>query len=164
MLRNETGGAKMAIIAFACGIMLISPMLWWDYEEPEYPDLKKAVQVVRYISSPDQIEQYSFLDIEGEKSPSQFVRWMFSTLGTAEWFVQEDSTEFSPDELSEAQRTAAVMPKNVSLFPNRAKPGRKKQVVVKSDDQRGMIIVEAYLNPRKSPAFVREWPFPQYEN
>ena len=36
-----------------------------------------------------------------------------------------------------------------------------KQVVVKPDDERGMIIVEAYMDSQEPPLIVREWKFPK---
>jgi hypothetical protein len=163
ILFNENGGAKSIVLSFAIGVMMILPMLFWDYDEPEYADLRQAERVVRHVSSEQQIDQSSFLMIEGEKTPSQFVNWMFSAFGTAGWHVSEDSMEFSPDEMKAIKRNSPVVPKNVDIFAYHPKFTRGKQVVVKADDSRRMLIAEAYLNPQKKPVFVSEWPFPNLE-
>jgi len=63
-----------------------------------------------------------------------------------------------PMELEQAKSIRMpVIPKDVTLTPREPDPKKGKQIVIKSDDQRGLIIVEGYLNPESSPALRREW-------
>jgi hypothetical protein len=163
ILFNENGGAKSIVLSFAIGVMMILPMLFWDYGEPAYADLRQAEKVVRHVSSEQQLYESSFPMIEGEKTPSQFVNWMFSPFGTAGWHVSDDSSEFSSDEMKIIKQNSPVVPKNVDIFANQPKFTRGKQVVVKADDSRHMLIAEAYLKPNKKPVFISEWPFPELD-
>ena len=163
ILSNEKGGIKATLPAFAVGIMMVLPMLFWDYGEPQYTNLRQAEKVVRHISSRQHLEESSFANIEGEESPSEFVNWMFSSLGSAEWHVSEDSSEFSADETSAVQKTMPLLPKNVAIVSTRPKFTRGQQVVVKADDRRRVLIAEAYTKPNRKPVFVSEWPFPELE-
>ena len=162
-LFNENGGIKATLAAFAVGIMMVLPMLFWDYGEPEYSELRQAEKVLRHVSSEQQIQESSFPMVQIEKTPSNFVNWMFSPLGTAGWHVSENYSEFSSDEMKIIKQNAPVVPKNVDIFANHPKFTRGKQVVVKADDSRNVLIAEAYLKPNRKPVFVSEWPFPELE-
>ena len=162
-LFNERGSAKTTLLAFAIGIMMILPMLFWDYGEPVYADLRQAEKVLRHVSSEQQIQQSSFPMIQIEKTPSNFVNWMFSPLGTAGWHVSENYSEFSADEMKIIKQNSPVVPNNVDIFANRPRFTRGKQVVVKADDYRRMLIAEAYVKPNRKPVFVSEWPFPELD-
>ncbi len=156
LLSNEKGGVKATVAAFAIGIIMVLPMLFWDYGEPEYADLKQAEIVLRHVSSEQQIEETSFPMIQIEKTPSNFVYWMFSPLGTAGWQVSEDYSEFSADEMKFIKGNSPVVPKNVDIFANRPKITRGKQIVIRADDSRRMLIAEAYLKPNRNPVFVSD--------
>ena len=125
-------------------------------QSPEGPvELKRAAAVVKYIIAPNQLRRSSFLAIFPEGKPSDFVTWMFSTFGTAEWPPYEDG---DPMELEQAKSIRMpVIPKDVTLTPREPDPKKGKQIVIKSDDPRGLIIVEGYLNPHKLPSLRREW-------
>ena len=124
--------------------------------EPEEPiELKRAAAVVKYMLAPNHLRRSSFLAVFPEGKPSDFVAWMFSTLGTAEWPPYEDG---DPMELEQAKSIRMpVIPKDVTLTPREPDPKKGKQIVIKSDDRRGLIIVEGYLNSESPPALRREW-------
>jgi len=135
---------------------MVLPMLFWDYDEPEYPDLRQAEKVLRHVSSEQQIQQSSFSMMRFEKTPNNFLNWMFSSLGTAGWHVSEDYSEFSADEMKFIKENSPVVPKNVDIFANRPKITRGKQIVIRADDSRRMLIAEAYLKPNRNPVFVSD--------
>ncbi|KMP12358.1 hypothetical protein UZ36_01230 [Candidatus Nitromaritima sp. SCGC AAA799-C22] len=149
---------------FGIGFLLTLPLFYLDYGNSENPELKKAIRVVRHVSAKRNLMRSSFMALRGDKSPDQFVKWMFSPLGTAEWYMSENSIEFSPEEMKMIERTTPLVPADVSILSNRPKADRAKQVVVKPDNQRRMIIVEAYLNPKDPPVLVKEWKFPELKN
>lgn len=138
------GGLLVGLTIASCG-----------EQGPEEPvELKRAV-VVKYMMAPNQLKRSSFLAVFPEGKPSDFVIWMFSTFGTAEWPPYEDG---DPMELEQAKSIRMpVIPKDVTLVPREPDPEKGKQIVIKSDDQRGLFIIEGYLNPHVPPVLRREW-------
>ena len=126
---------------------------------PEYPELEKAIRVVRYLSAPNQLQRSSFLVVFPGGQPSNFVTWMFSTFGTAEWPPAEGSLEMEGPDWEDALRATGtpIRPREVSLVPLKPDPELKKQIVVKADDVRKKILVAGYLEPGTAPVLVREW-------
>ncbi len=140
------------------------PMLFFfvNWEDSENPQLKKGVRVVRYLSSERQLKRSSFMVLK-DKSPSRFVDWMFSPMGTAEWPPLEDSLEFGPEELKMMKKIGIpTIPKNVALVASTPDLERGKQIVVKANDQKQMIIVEGFVNPKSPPVFRDEISFPAF--
>ncbi len=121
------------------------------------PELDRAAHVVRYLSAKKQLQRSSFWVLYPDGRPSEFVNWMFSAFGTAEWPPSENTAD--PYELEQARSIRApIIPKNVALVPRQSNPDLKKQLVVQSDDAKGIIVVKAYLDPAKPPVLTREWP------
>ena len=140
------------------GFLLVLPLLYMDWGTPsEYPRLDRAVQVVRYLSAPDRIKRSSFLAVYPEGRPSEFVKWMFSPMGTAEWPPAEDGVDTMALEQAKSIRMP-VSPAKTRIVPETPRPDEpSRQLVVKGDDARGMLMVEAYRNPGGPPVFTREW-------
>ncbi len=51
-----------------------------------------------------------------------------------------------------------ILPKDVRIYSRLKKDG-SKQVVVKADDGRGLILIEGYLAPDQPPVLSRQWSF-----
>jgi len=142
------------------GFLLMLPLFYMDFSDTEYPALQKAEQVVRHVSSQRQLKRSSFSALDGEKSPSRFVQWMFSTLGYAEWYLVDAPGEFGVEELKMIEkRGIPLIPPEVSIVPHKPNLERGKQVVVKADDTRNILMVESYMDPRKPPTRTNEWEF-----
>ena len=148
-------------LAKALGAWLAVSCLTVDCGEPPGDsELKQAIKVVRYTSSKRQLARSSFALLNKDMKPSKFVGWMFSTIGSAEWFPPS-TLEFSLEELKMIQRSGIpLLPENVSIVPYKPDPRLGKQVVVKADDARHMIITEGYLDPTGEPVLFREWKMP----
>ncbi len=130
--------------------------------DPVPPDLRQGVQVVRYLSAKRQLSRSSFSFVYPQGKPSQFVRWMFSTLGSAEWPPSEEMAEVHPILREQAQAIGApLIPKGVALVPREPRADRGKQVVVHADDAHHKIKVDAYLHPEAEPVLTREWDLPR---
>ena len=69
----------------ALGIIVVLPFLYMDYGSKEYPELNKAIRVVRYMSAERQLQRSAFRFTYTEGRPEQFVEWMFSPIGSAIW-------------------------------------------------------------------------------
>lgn len=135
--------------------------LLWGCANNTPPELEQAVNAVRYLSAPKQLSRSAFAAAfaDGKGTPSQYVSFLFSTMGTAEWPRALDANE------AQAMRSAGIpmIPENVLLAP--LKPDReakrKWQLVVRFDNTRGVIIVDGYTNPTQKPLFTQEWPLPK---
>lgn len=149
--------------AYGLGVLLVVPLIYLDWGDSEYPDLKKAVRVLRFTTAKNQVSRSAFNFLEGEKTPSEFVDWMFSAMGTSEWYMTEDSSEFTEEEMKMIKRVTPVLPSGVAVFPYAPRTDSGRQVVIKPDDSRRMILVEAYLIPGDQPVFTDEWKFPELE-
>ncbi len=128
--------------------------------EPEGdPGLRKGIQLVRYLSDPREIKRSSFLMVYPEGKPSNFVKWMFSPMGTAQWTPPNLSLEMEEMESIPTQPFGMPMlPQDTKLFPFKLNAEFGKQVVVKSDDAAGLILVEGYLNANGPPEIIDSWP------
>ncbi|MBE9520035.1 MAG: hypothetical protein IME97_02820 [Proteobacteria bacterium] len=109
--------------------------------------------------APKQLERSSFYVIYPEGTPAQFVKWMFSVFGTAGWPPAEDSIDEEALEGARALRIP-IIPRDVSIIRDKPDPEVGKQLVVRSDDQKGMVILEGYLSHNQPPALIREWKLP----
>jgi len=128
-------------------------------EAPAPPELEQAVRVVRYMTSPMRLSRSGFQAQSSDK-PSDFVSYMFSDMGVAEWPYSEEMVEEDPSLGEEARAIGMpLIPQGVSLVPRRPDPSQKTQLVVKSDDARKMIMVEGYADPSTKPVLTREWAF-----
>jgi len=144
----------------ALGIMMVLPLLYMDYGSKEYPELNKAIRVVRYMSAEHQLQRSAFTYIHPEGRPEQFVAWVFSPIGSAIWPPVEGGGEFSREEEKMIQKTGMpFLPSGVSLVPDKPDMDKGQQVVVRGDDERQMMIVEGYLDPQDAPVLVKEWRF-----
>ncbi len=114
------------------------------------PDLEQGIQVVRYMASKNQLRRSSFPVVYPEGKPSDFVKWMFSTFGTAEWPPSEDMAEMEPMILEQAKSIRMpIIPKGVSLVALKPDVSKGRQVVIMADDARGVLIIEGYADPEQ---------------
>jgi len=151
---------RSKIVPWAVGLafLLMLPMFFMDWSSAgDYPQLERAGHVVRYMSTPSQLQRSSFIAFYPEGKPSDFVSWMFSEMGAAGWPPSE--WELDPME-QEGLRTAGIpiIPKDVRIYSRLKKDG-SKQIVVKADDGRGLLLIEGYLAPEQPPVVTKQWPF-----
>lgn len=145
----------------ALGIMVILPLLYMDYGPKEHPELNRAINVVRYMSADRQLKRTAFRLAYPEGTPGQFVKWMFSPMGSAVWPPFEGGGEFSQEEQRMLKKTGIpFLPSGVSMVARNPDMGRGRQVVVRGDDERQILVVEGYHDPEVPPALIMEWPFP----
>lgn len=151
--------SKILPWAAGLGFLLMLPLFYVDWsEEGEYPRLEQAARVVRYMSAPRQLKRSSFNAIFPEGKPSDFVGWMFSEMGAAQW-PPSDSEFMDPEERRALQALGMPFsPTDVQIL-QALSPQSARQVIVKADDVKGMIVVEGYLSPDQPPTIVRQWAF-----
>ncbi len=152
---------KKLTIWVALGFVAVLPFLYLDYGSSVYPELNQAIRVVRYISAERQLQSSAFRVVYPEGGPKQFVKWIFSPMGSALWPPTEGGLEFSVEELKMLQKTGTpVLPSGVFLMPEKVDVERGRQLVVRGDDERQVLIVEGYLDPHATSVLVKEWRFP----
>jgi len=116
------------------------------------PDLQQAVDAVYFMTSERFLSRSGFRYLFPEAKPSQYVSYIFSDLGVAEWPI-------ALDEMEEQQlRSAGIptLPSDVVLVAQRPDPGHKQQVVLRADDSAGLVIIEAYPSPTTAPQLIIE--------
>lgn len=151
--------SKMLPMVAGLGFLLMLPLFFMDWSGGgEYPQLEKAGRVVRFMSAPRQLRRSSFMVAYPEGKPSEFVSWMFSDMGAAEWPPSE--WELMDEEERRALRAMGIpiIPKGVGIHSHLKKEG-SRQVIVKADDALGLVIIEGYLTPGQPPVLTKHWPF-----
>jgi len=125
------------------------------------PELRRGVQLIRWMTTPEQLSRSMYSAIQDGKA-STFVSFVFSSMGAAEWPESEEAAEHDP--MIKEQAAAArlpLSPKGVAFVANAPNPAKGRQIVLKADDAREMIIVEAYDHPSQKPLVVEEIPLPK---
>ena len=120
-------------------VMFIGVFMTIHREKPEPSEFEKAANAVRWMILPQNLSHSAFTVAFPEGLPSEFINYMFSDMGVAEWPPYEDSGEFSPEEIR-AMRIPLI-PKEIELAPLYPDPEVDKQLVIKFDDSRRMVIV-----------------------
>lgn len=106
-------------------------------------DLSAAVAVVGYLAGPRHVGVSMYSATAETGTPSEFVSYLFSTMGAA-----ERPESYRLDEKDEGQRGGPLgWPEGVGFYPLKPEPRGGKQVVIFPDDARGMTIAEGYADP-----------------
>ncbi len=148
-------------IWIAIGFILVLPLLYLDYGPKDNIELRKGIAVVRYLSAERQLKRSSFLVAYPDGTPKQFLSWMFSSMGVAEWPPYEGGMEFSPEEEAMVRKTGMpFIPKGLSLVAENPDIEKGRQVVIFSDEVEPYLVAEGYENPSDPPVIVKRWPFP----
>ncbi len=122
------------------------------------PELKRGVQLVRWMTASAQLSKSMYSAVQDGKA-STWVSYFFSDMGAAEWPETEEDAERDPM-IAERAKSAGLplAPKGVSFSANQPDPAKGRQIVLKADDARSVIIVEAYDTPSAKPLMVDEIP------
>lgn len=122
------------------------------------PELKRGVQLIRWITAPERMAKSMYSAIQDGKA-STWVSYFFSDMGAAEWPETEEAAERDPA-IAERAKSAGLplAPKGISFFADKPNPEKGRQIVLKADDTRGVIIVEVYDTPSAKPLLVEEIP------
>lgn len=125
-------------------------------------DLEQAAQMVHSMSSADRLKISTFPMVYPEGKPSQFVQWFFSTLGTREWPLT--AAEFKAQFDETIIPGYPLLPEDVAFSRQKPDLGKGRQLVVKSDDAHGTLIVEGYTQPGQKPVLVQVWKLPKVKS
>jgi hypothetical protein len=134
------------LVAVSGVVLLIS----CGERKPEVPrELEQGVKVVEWMLAPVNLSKSSFPAVLPDGTPKEYVSWFFSEMGVAEWPF--------PDDIPEGMAISIpTMPKGVGFRHSEADTDGGRQIVLRWDNQKWVIIVEAYDDPAQPPLVVRE--------
>lgn len=126
------------------GLLGIGLAMWLAFsleKESATPQLDKAAYAVSYLSSKRQLARSSFsASHPNGGTPSQFITWMFSPLGFAEWLLYEVAGEFSKEEMRLIKASGVpFLPAGVAIVAHKPAPEKGKQVVVRAEDRKSVV-------------------------
>jgi hypothetical protein len=115
------------------------------------PELERAIDAFIRMTSPAMLRNSMFYAVFPDGTPRQYVSFLFSDLGTAEWPPAEGVEEGLPGQ---------SLPPNVAVTHTGPDTSRAMQVVIRWDDERRMILFEGYADPLEPPVIRRETDLP----
>ena len=111
------------------------------------PQLSQAVASVKYMTSKRWLSRSAFSATYPDAKPSDFVDYVFSDFGIAEWPIALDEGE------REQLRSAGIppLPPDIPLVPQAPDPTKTRQVVLRANDAEGTVIIEVYEDAFSPP-------------
>ena len=155
--RVETSRKKAAGIRL---LPVLVSILAGCFGSPVPEDLRQGASVISSMAAPRHLRQSMFLGLFPDGTPSQFVSFLFSSLGAAEWPESESSAVRDPVFREQASAIGMPLRPDGVAFTDRwpkAKLGR--QIVVRFDDRRSLLIIQGYVHPARPPVLVIEQEF-----
>ncbi len=116
-------------------------------------DLAQAAAVVGYLASPRYVERSMYSATAETGKPSEFVSYLFSTMGAAE---RPETHRPGPDG-GGRKGGPPTWPEGVGFHALKPNPRGGRQIVVSPDDAGGKIVAEAYVDPAGKPVLRREF-------
>lgn len=126
------------------------------------PKLEQGIRVITSMLQPRNLSRsmYAAAFPKGG-SASEFVSYIFSDIGAAEWPDHESMGD------PEQARAIGIplSPSGVSFVPLEPDPTleNEMQIVVKADEKKDIVIIEAYTDPTKEPIKVVKRKVPKVE-
>lgn len=122
----------------------------------ESEELVSAANAIGYYLTPAHLSRSQFSAAYDNPKPSDFVSYLFSGMGAAEFpAVGGVMDEYERESLIMARQP--VPPRDISYVSRFVDTLKNKQIVVKFDDSRGVVIAEGYSDPKMSAEFTKEW-------
>jgi hypothetical protein len=147
---------KVAALCMAC-IILFSCS-----KDPNVEELERAAKAVEQMVAPVQAQRCSFFVVLPNGTPKEFVSWFFSPLGTSDWPIVDESTEFTDEERSSMRLLGTPFrPKDVEFRHSNPDTAAQKQLVLKWDNEDGRVILEGYLDPSQPPVMTTSFKLPK---
>lgn len=119
------------------------------------PKLEQGIDVIKYQLKPRNLNRSMYTAaFPNGSTATEYVSYLFSTMGLAEWPDSEEYAEMDPMVAEQAKAIRAPLsPKGVAFFPLNPDPSSdtKKQIVVKPNDSNHSVMIEAYEDPTTSP-------------
>jgi hypothetical protein len=118
----------------AIGLFLVLPLFYLDTTPKENIELRKGIEVVRYMSAPRQLKRSRFQLTFPSGTSEQFLDWMFSPFGASEWPPYESGVEFGPEGEAMIRKTGVpFIPANLVLIPQEPDLEKGRQVAIRAE-------------------------------
>lgn len=143
----------------ATALLLVSPgLISCIKNEPR--DLAKSATCVQWMLKKSNFSRTAFALRFPDGEPSEYVDYLFSPLGMNDWPYSENYVEMDPMGLEEANSIRMpISPASVDFVARRVDPEKSRQLVLRFDDKRDLIILEGYEDPADEPVLYRELSF-----
>jgi hypothetical protein len=106
------------------------------------------------MAKPASLGKSCFTVVAPNGQPSEFVDYLFSDLGAAEWPIAMD--EFEAEQMRSIGQP--VVPPTVQVSRNQRQHIDRKELVLRGDDANGMVVAQGYLANGAEPMFEAQWP------
>lgn len=119
-------------------------------------EYEKAAYVIGQMVKDANADRSAFRVYYPGGNAKDFVEYIFSTPGSAEWPPSEDSDiEMTNDEAAAAG--IIKIPKGFRYYKQNLNTGWEKQVVVKWNNEDNAIITEVYESPERPAKVIKIW-------
>jgi hypothetical protein len=151
----------VAIVLVACAVMLFLARCDTDNAPA---DLKQAASVIRYELRPKNLSRSAFTVAFPNGKPSDWIDYRNSTLGAAERTYSEEEAENDPQIREQAKSVKMpLLPKGVQIRAWEVDKDAGRQIVLRSDNAGGKVIVEGYTDPTQPPVLKRAYTLPRVD-
>lgn len=117
-------------------------------------EMTRAANVIYTMMNPNQLSRSAFSVAFEDGKPSQFVSYIFSDMGRAEWPDITDSPDYMVDQKYKPALDVSIVPLSVDL-------NKGKQIVVTYNDLKNVVIVLGFMDPYQKPVLKKEWKLPK---
>ncbi len=149
---------RRIVPGFAVAFGMAAFMHLYPSPESDHPELYQSYQAMRSMCTETNLRDSAFAYVYPDCKPSEYVGYLFSSLGSAEW-PPRVGLEFTAEEARMAR--IQVLPEDVTIVPLRPRRHLDKQLVIGYDDDEGVVTAKAYEVWNDKPVFEREWPLPR---
>lgn len=152
--------ARRLALAAPAPVLAIALLAGCGPRPPE--ELRRAVDATAWHMRPGNLRRSMFLAVYPDGKPSEYVNFLFSTLGAAERPPSDDGSELSREEAAAIRQP--LYPSGVGIFPLRPDPDFDgPQIVLSHDDDAWEVVFEGYVDAGAEPVLVERRKMPRIE-
>lgn len=136
-------------------LVLALPLVMLSCGKSAPPDIVQAADAMHEMLTPSSLSRSMFSAAFPKGKPSQFVSYLFSDMGVAEWPPSQGSaTPMEIEQMKAIRKT--MLPDGVAIVPKAPDKSRGRQIVMAYDDPKGIVVILGYVDPKKKPVLLRE--------
>ncbi len=120
--------------------------------QPADPQLEQAADALAAMTQSSHLSRSCFYLVYPSGRAPEFIQYLFSDLGAAEWPVALDPME--AEQMQAAGQT--VLPPEVSISPQQRRNPQQKELVLTADAE-GQVVATGYLPGETEPNLTENW-------